>query len=158
MIASSPSSRVDVTASRSHVLVPLSSMTREMTSLMCDPESVATIDDSPTIRTNQTGQCTRAVHRQGFRCSFATAEHNVGVHHRYQEIVLQEVLRICKAGHRCPPRLTRFNGDFLHGGYRAVKGDALIHGPYLAARPVGSDWRTQCPVVTFHPSSTGATK
>jgi hypothetical protein len=28
---------------------------------------------------------------------------------------------------------------------RAVKGDALIHGPYLAARPVGSDWRTRRP-------------
>jgi len=95
-------------------------MMREVTSPMSDPESVATIDDSLTIRANQTGQCTRAVHRQGFRCSFVTAEHNVDVHQRYQEIVLQEVSRICKAGHRCPPRLTRFNGDFLHGGYRAV--------------------------------------
>jgi hypothetical protein len=27
----------------------------------------------------------------------------------------------------------------------AVKGDALIHGPYMAARPVGSDWRTRRP-------------
>jgi hypothetical protein len=27
----------------------------------------------------------------------------------------------------------------------AVKGDALIHGPNMAARPVGSDWRTRRP-------------
>ena len=90
-------------------------------------------------------QYTRVVPRQGLRCSFATTERNVGVHHYDQEIVLQKVLRICKAGHRRPPRLTRINGDFRHGGYRAVKGDALIHGPYLAAQPVGSEWRTRRP-------------
>ena len=158
MIASSPSSRVDVTASRSLVPVQKSSMMRGVPSPMCDPESVVTMDDSLTIRTDQTGPCTRAVHRQGFRCSFVTAEHNVGVHHHDQEIVLQEVLRICKAGHRRPPRLNRINGDFRHGGYWAVKGDALIHGPYLAAGPVGSEWRTQHPVVFIHPTTKGASE
>jgi hypothetical protein len=145
MVASSLSSRVDVAASRSLVPVQLSSTMREVNSLMCGLESVTTIDDSLTIRTNQTRQCTRVVPRQRLRFSFDTAEQNVGVHHRYQEIVLQEVLRICKAGHRRPPRLTRISGDFRHGGYRAVRGDALIHGPYLAAGPVGSEWRTRRP-------------
>jgi hypothetical protein len=33
----------------------------------------------------------------------------------------------------------------------AVKGDALIHGPCLVARPVGSEWRTRRPQYRVHP-------
>ena len=103
-------------------------------------------------------KCTRARSRQRNHFSFAATGQVDGVGHCDQKIVFHKVLRFCKAGHRRPPRLTRINGDLRHGGYRAVEGDALIHGPYLAAGPVGSDWRTQRPVVTFHSSSTGATK
>jgi hypothetical protein len=42
-------------------------------------------------------------------------------------------------------RSTRINSGFPKGNPLAVKGDALIHGPCLVARPVGSEWRTRRP-------------
>jgi hypothetical protein len=39
----------------------------------------------------------------------------------------------------------RTNLDISAEIVRAVKGDALIHGPNMAARLVGSDWRTRRP-------------
>ena len=44
-----------------------------------------------------------------------------------------------------PSSSTRTNLDISAEIVRAVKGDALIHGPNMAARPVGSDWRTRRP-------------
>ena len=44
-----------------------------------------------------------------------------------------------------PSLSARTNLDISAEIVRAVKGDALIHGPNLAARPVGSDWRTRRP-------------
>ena len=44
-----------------------------------------------------------------------------------------------------PPPSIRTNLDISAEIVRAVKGDALIHGPNMAARPVGSDWRTRRP-------------
>jgi len=44
----------------------------------------------------------------------------------------------------------RTNLDISAEIVRAVKGDALIHGPNMAARPVGSDWRTRCPSQSIH--------
>jgi hypothetical protein len=41
--------------------------------------------------------------------------------------------------------LARINSDFLSRNSLAVKGDALIHGPRLVARSVGSEWRTRRP-------------
>ena len=38
----------------------------------------------------------------------------------------------------------------------AVRGDAVIHGPNMVAQSVGSEWRTQRPVVLFHPTTKGA--
>jgi hypothetical protein len=44
-----------------------------------------------------------------------------------------------------PSTSARTNLDISAEIVRAVKGDALIHGPNMAARPVGSDWRNRCP-------------
>lgn len=57
----------------------------------------------------------------------------------------QKVLRFWMAGIRFSPRLTRINSDLPLGSSLAVRGDALIHGPSLVARPVGSEWRTRRP-------------
>jgi hypothetical protein len=35
----------------------------------------------------------------------------------------------------------------------AVRADALIHGPCLVARPVGSEWRTRRPFHRVHPNN-----
>ena len=56
-----------------------------------------------------------------------------------------KVLRLWRGGLRSSPQLVRINSALLHRSSLAVKGDALIHGPSLAARPVGSDWRTRRP-------------
>jgi hypothetical protein len=43
-----------------------------------------------------------------------------------------------------PPRLARINRGSVMSSL-AVKGEAMIHGPYLAARSVASEWRTRRP-------------
>ena len=63
----------------------------------------------------------------------------------HQTILIQKVLRFCKKGRSSSPQLTRINSDFLSRNSLAVKGDALIHGPSLVARSVGSEWRTRRP-------------
>ena len=59
--------------------------------------------------------------------------------------LIQKVLRFCKKGRSSSPQPSRISSDFLSGNLLAVKGDALIHGPSLVARPVGSEWRTRRP-------------
>jgi hypothetical protein len=61
-----------------------------------------------------------------------------------------KVLRFCQEGRSSSTRLTRISSDFLSRNSLAAKGDVLIHGPCLVARPVGSEWRTQRP---FHVSN-----
>lgn len=56
-----------------------------------------------------------------------------------------EVLRLRVSGHGDPARTSRINRDFLTRISLAVKGDAKIHGPYLVARSVVSDWRNRRP-------------
>jgi len=63
----------------------------------------------------------------------------------HQEFLIQKVLRFCQKGRSSSPRLDRISSGFLSGNSLAVKGDALIHGPSLVARPVGSEWRTRRP-------------
>jgi hypothetical protein len=58
---------------------------------------------------------------------------------------IQKVLRFWQKGRSSSPRLVRINSGFLSGNSLAVKGDALIHGPCLVARSVGSEWRTRLP-------------
>jgi hypothetical protein len=55
------------------------------------------------------------------------------------------VLRFWQKGRSSSPQLARISSDFLSGNSLAAKGDALIHGPCLVARPVGSEWRTRRP-------------
>jgi hypothetical protein len=62
-----------------------------------------------------------------------------------QELLKQKVLRFCQKGRSSSPQLARINSGFLSGKPLAAKGDALIHGPCLVARPVGSEWRTRRP-------------
>ena len=59
--------------------------------------------------------------------------------------LIQKVLRFWQVGRRSSHRLLRINSDSHFGNSLAVKGDALIHGPCLVARPVGSEWRTRRP-------------
>ena len=63
----------------------------------------------------------------------------------HRTILIQKVLRFCNKGRSSSPHLIRINSDFLSRNSLAVKGDALIHGPSLVARPVGSEWRTRRP-------------
>ena len=63
----------------------------------------------------------------------------------HQELLKQKVLRFCQKGRSSSPQLARINSGFLSGKSLAAKGDALIHGPCLVARPVGSEWRTRRP-------------
>ena len=63
----------------------------------------------------------------------------------HQTILIQKVLRFCKKGRTSSPQLTRISSGFLSGNLLAVKGDALIRGPRLVARSVGSEWRTRRP-------------
>lgn len=55
-----------------------------------------------------------------------------------------KMLRLRQPGFN-PYLPVRTNLDISAEIVRAVKGDALIHGPNMAARPVGSDWRTRRP-------------
>lgn len=62
--------------------------------------------------------------------------------------LFNKVLRIWQKGQRSSPQLVRISSDLPSGSslaVMAVKGDALIHGPSLVARPVGSEWRTRRP-------------
>jgi len=63
----------------------------------------------------------------------------------HQEFLIQKVLRFCQKGRSSSSQMTRISSGFLSGNSLAVKGDALIHGPSLVARPVGSEWRTRRP-------------
>jgi hypothetical protein len=56
-----------------------------------------------------------------------------------------KVLRFRRKGHCSSPQLACISSGFLSGNSLVVKGDALIHGPRLVARPVGSEWRTRRP-------------
>ena len=56
-----------------------------------------------------------------------------------------KVLRLCQTGLRSSSRPNRINGDIPIGRPLATKGEAMIHGPHLVARPVGSEWRTRRP-------------
>ncbi len=59
--------------------------------------------------------------------------------------LFQEVLRLWNDGCSSSPLPVRISRDFPLGNPLAVKGDALIHGPSLVARSVGSEWRTRRP-------------
>ena len=81
---------------------------------------------------------------------------------------LNKVLRFCQAGPRVPSCLGHTTGTSLtgapwqqagtplgsrqHTGANGFlgKGDVTIHRPYMAARPVGSDWRTRRPRLAVH--------
>jgi hypothetical protein len=63
----------------------------------------------------------------------------------YRTILIQKVLRFWQKGRQSSSQLARISSGFLTGNSLAVKGDALIHGPRLVARTVGSEWRTQRP-------------
>ena len=63
----------------------------------------------------------------------------------HQIFLIQKVLRFWQKGRSSSPRLVRISSGFLSGNSLAVKGDALIHGPCLVARSVGSEWRTRLP-------------
>jgi hypothetical protein len=63
----------------------------------------------------------------------------------HQIFLIQKVLRFWQKGRSSSPLLVRINSGFLSGNSLAVKGDALIHGLRMVARPVGSEWRTRRP-------------
>jgi hypothetical protein len=58
---------------------------------------------------------------------------------------IYKVLRFSPAGNSDPSCLFRISGDFPNRNSLAVNGDVLIHGPYLVAQSVGSEWRTRRP-------------
>jgi len=58
-----------------------------------------------------------------------------------QSVLFLQVLRFFQAGQNNPSRLIRINRVLLFGSTLAVKGEALIHGPYLVAWSVGSERR-----------------
>jgi len=62
-----------------------------------------------------------------------------------RKFLIQKVLRFWQKGRSSSPRLARISSGFLSGNSLVAKGDALIHGPCLVARPVGSEWRTRRP-------------
>ena len=59
----------------------------------------------------------------------------------HRAFLFNKVLRFWQKGQRSSPRLVRISSGLLVGSSLAAKGDALIHGPTLVARPVGSEWR-----------------
>lgn len=61
-----------------------------------------------------------------------------------------KVLRPCDMGRYNSPLSDRINSDLPRGTSLDVVGDAMIHGPKMVARLVGSEWRTRCP----HPKHT----
>ena len=63
----------------------------------------------------------------------------------HETFLIQKVLRFWQKGQSSSPQLVRISSGFLSGNSLAAKGDALIHGPCLVARLVGSEWRTRRP-------------
>jgi hypothetical protein len=59
--------------------------------------------------------------------------------------LMYKVLRLWKDRFHSLSLQSCTNRDFPWGNALAVQGDALIHGPTLVARPVGSEWRTRRP-------------
>lgn len=66
---------------------------------------------------------------------------------RFRLSLIQKVLRFWQKGRSNSFFLFRISSGFLHRNSLAVavKGDVLIHGPSLVARPVGSEWRNRRP-------------
>jgi len=62
----------------------------------------------------------------------------------HRTFLMQKVLRFSQWGRRNSLRLLRISSDSFRNSL-AVEGDALIHGPRLVARPVGSERRTRRP-------------
>lgn len=60
-------------------------------------------------------------------------------------ILYHKVLRLSHTGYGDVPRREHFNGGLFSELSLAVRGEALIHGPSLVARPVGSQWRNRLP-------------
>ena len=56
-----------------------------------------------------------------------------------------KVLCLPRTGYGDVPQGEHINGGPFFEGSLAAKGEALIHGPSLVARPVGSEWRTRRP-------------
>jgi hypothetical protein len=56
-------------------------------------------------------------------------------------VLLYQVLRFLRTGPRVSPRPIRTNRDLQVGTSLVLEGDVLIHGPFLVAWPVGSEWR-----------------
>lgn len=69
----------------------------------------------------------------------------------HRKFLIQELLRFCQKGRSSSPQSTRISSGFLSGNLLAIKGDALIHGPSLVARPVGSEWRIHRLFHRVHP-------
>jgi len=63
----------------------------------------------------------------------------------HQTILIQKVLRFCQGGRSSSFRPARISSGFLSRNSLTAKGDALIHGLSLVARPVGSEWRNHRP-------------
>jgi hypothetical protein len=62
----------------------------------------------------------------------------------HQKILIQKMLRFCQR-RSSSPQLARISSGFLSRNSLTAKGDALIHGLSLVARPVGSEWRNHRP-------------
>jgi hypothetical protein len=62
----------------------------------------------------------------------------------HQTILIQKMLRFCQR-RSSSPQLARISSGFLSRNSLTAKGDALIHGLSLVARPVGSEWRNHRP-------------
>jgi hypothetical protein len=60
-------------------------------------------------------------------------------------VFFNKVLRFWHEGQRSSLQLVRMSSELLCGSSLATKGDVLIHGPSLVARPVGSEWRNHHP-------------
>jgi len=63
----------------------------------------------------------------------------------HETFLIQKVLRFWQKGQCSSPQPVRISSGFPSGNSLAARGDALIHGPTLVARPVGSEWRTRHP-------------
>ena len=90
----------------------------------------------------------RALVRRAAVSNKSTSEAAGDVQSLRRTALFDKVLRFWQKGQRSSPQLVRISSDLFSGSslaVMAVKGDALIHGPHLVARPVGSEWRTRRP-------------
>jgi hypothetical protein len=71
------------------------------------------------------------------RCHGSTPPLSNFLHHK--------VLRLSHTGFGDATRREHISGGPFSQGSLSVRGEALIHGPSLVARPVGSEWRTRRP-------------